>query len=143
MDYTTKQTPLSRSLMAGLANGIMATIVNLVFNYVYRGITKLSLLVSIINVESIIFATLFVSIIAGLIYHFIVFYLKKSAVIYTVAIIVFTVIAILAGFTYHRSVDLHVSRQFEGLYSGIVIITGLSSAFMIPWLAKHKNAFFN
>lgn len=143
MNYTTLQTPLSKSLMAGLATGIIATIINLIFNFVYRGITKLSLLVSVINVETIIFATMLLCIIAGLIYHFIVFYLKKSDVIYTVVFIVLTVIAVLAGFTYHRSADINVSHQFDWLYSGILIITGLSTAFMIPWLAKHKNFFFN
>lgn len=129
--------------MAGLATGIVATIVNLIFNSAYRGITRLSLSVSVINVSTIIFATVLLCVIAGLVYHFIVFYLKKSYVIFVALFIVLTVLAFLSAFIIHRSADPGVSKTFEGLYAVLAITTGLSGAFGVPWFATHKNFFFD
>ncbi len=143
MNYDYSETPLSKSVLAGLATGIIATVLNLIYNFICRGITKLSLSFSVINVSTIIFATVLLCIIAGLVYYFIVLYLKKSIKIYVGLFVVITVIGILLGMTYHRSTDLNISRQFEGLYLGMVIITGLCGAFFIPWLARHKNVFFD
>ena len=143
MNYNNIQTPLSRCILAGLATGIIATVINLIFNFIFRGITRLSLSVSVINVSTIIFATVILCVVAGLVYHFIVFYFKKSSNFFVVLFIFLTVVAILSGFNFHRSDNPVISLQFEGLYAGIVIITGFSGAFIIPWLAKHKNVFFN
>jgi hypothetical protein len=143
MNYNYTGTALSKSLLAGLASGITTTVINLIYDVVYRGFTHLSLSVSVINVSTIIFATVVLCVVAGLVYHFIVFYLKKSSKFFVVLFILLTVLAILPVFGFHRSDNPVISLQFEGLYAGIVIITGFSAAFLIPWLAKHKNVFFN
>lgn len=143
MNYDYSETPLSKSVLAGLATGIIATVLNLIYNFICRGITKLSLSFSVINVSTIIFATVLLCIIAGLVYYFIVLYLKKSIKIYEGLFIVITITAILLGMSYHRSTDLNISRQFEVLYLGMIIITGLFGAYVVPWLARDKNAFFD
>lgn len=143
MDYEYSQTPLSKSVMAGLAAGITATLLNLVYNFIFRGITKLSLSVSVINVSTIIFATVLLCIIAGLIYYFIVLYLKQRATVFTTLFIVITVIAVILGLSFSISPEQNISRQFDGLYVGMVIITGICTGFLVPWLAGHKNAFFD
>jgi hypothetical protein len=67
---STIQTPLSKSLLAGLGSGIVATMVNLVFNYAYRSITGLTLHNGIINIETIIFFSIITCTVAGLLFHF-------------------------------------------------------------------------
>lgn len=143
MNYDFSQTSLSKSILAGLATGIIATVANLVYNFIFRGITKLSLLVSVINVTTVIFASILLCIVASFVYHFIVFYLKKNATIYQVLFIAITIIAIVLGLNFHRSSNQNISNQFDVLYLGMVVITGLSMTLFIPWLAKHKNVFFD
>ena len=141
MDYDFEQTTFSKCLLAGLATGILIIPLSLVYNFIYRHVTNFTIS-WIINVTLIIFASFIVSIIAGLLYYFIVPYLKKSANIYTLLFIVITIVVVYLGFQIQRSDSALITKQFRGLYLGDVIITGLATAFIIPWLARHKNAFF-
>jgi len=143
MNYEYSETPLSRSVLAGLATGITATVLNLIYNFIFRGITKLSLEMSVINVSTIIFATVILCLIGGLVYYFIVVNLRKNSNIFIGLFIVLTVIGVVLGLNYHISNDQQISAQFDGLYIGMVIITGVCTAFFIPWLTRHKNVFFN
>src|SRR4051812_21403413 len=113
MDYDYPHTPLSKSVMAGLATGIMATVINLIYNFIFRGITKLSLSVSVINVSTIIFATMILCIIAGLIYYFIVSYFKQRIAIFSALFIALTVIGVILGLNFHISVRQNISQQFD------------------------------
>ncbi len=143
MNYNYAGTPLSKSLLAGLATGIIATIINLIYNFVYRGITRLSLSFSVISVPTIIFAIVLLCTVAGLVYYSIVYYFKKSPKLYTAVFIGIIILAVLLGLNYHRSTDIVISHQFEGLYLEILAITALFGVFFIPWLVKHKNVFFD
>jgi len=142
MNYDYEQTAFSKCLMAGLATGIIIIPINLIYNFIYRHITSFSLSL-VINVTSIIFSSFILCMLAGLVFYFIVPYLKKSKNIYTLLFLVITAVVILLGLHFQRSDNPIVSNQFRGLYLGDVIISGLASAFLIPWLATHKNVFFN
>lgn len=141
MDYDYEQTALSKCIMAGLATGITIIPINLLYNYIYRHITNFSIS-WVINVTSSIFASFIICIIAGFLFYFIVPYLKKSKNLYSLLFIIMTIVVIFLGLHIQRSDNPVVSRQFRGLYLGDVIITGIATAFFIPWLARHKNAFF-
>ncbi len=141
MDYDYEQTAFSKCLMAGLATGIIIIPINLLYNFIYRNITSFTLS-WVINITSTIFASFIICVIAGLIFYFIVPYLKKSKNLYSLLFIILTIVVIFLGLSFQRSNDPVVSRQFRGLYLGDVIITGIATAFFIPWLARHKNAFF-
>ena len=137
MEKDPVQTPLYKSIMAGLATGIAVTIISLVYNYVYRLITHFSPNVSKINVATISFACILLCLIAGLLHYLIVTYWHKSDKIFMSLFIVVTIAAtLLAAF------NSGMTSQFEGLYIGIVIITGICAAFLIPWFSSHKNVFF-
>lgn len=141
MNYDYEQTNFSKCILAGLATGIIIIPLNLIYNFICRHLTGFSLSL-IINVTWVIFASFIICILAGLLFYFIVPYLKKSKNIYTVLFVVLTILVILLGLHFQRTNDPVVSNQFKELYFGDVIIAGLAAAFLIPWFATHKNAFF-
>lgn len=142
MDYDYEQTALSKCILAGLATGIIIIPISLVYNFIYRHVTSFSLS-WVINVTWVIFSSFIICILAGLLFYFIVPYLKKSKMTYYLLFIIITIVVIFFGLHFQRSDSLILSEQFRGLYFGDVIITGIASAFLIPWLAQHKNAFFD
>jgi len=141
MNYEVEQGPFYRSLMAGLFVGITVTLANLIFNFIYRGITRFNPS-QLINVTSIIFVSLLLSLVAGILYYVIVPYARKSKTVFISVFIVATALVTYAAFLVQRSNDANVSAQFHGLLAGIVLITGITDALLIPYLAKHKNIAF-
>lgn len=143
--YSTKtpQTPLSRSLLAGLASGIVALIINLIYDYIYVSITKMSFEYSIINVETIIFFSMIAGVVAGLLFHFFVYTMAKGIRTYMLTATILTIAGVLAGLAIKRSNETSGINVFRGLYAGIIIITGVCASYLLPWLIKHKNPFFS
>ncbi len=142
MNYDYEQTAFSKCVMAGLATGIIIIPVNLIYNFIYRHITGFSMSLAI-NVTSIIFSSFILCMLASLLFYFIVPYLNKSKNIYFLLVLVITAVVIFSGFHFQRSDNLIIAEQFKKLYLGDVIISGLASTFLLPWLATHKNVFFN
>jgi len=130
--------PFYKSLMGGLFAGIVITIVNLAYNFLYRDLTSFNPSY-LVNVTSIIFISIVFSVLAGIMYYLIVPYAKKSNVLFIFLFIVLTALLTYVAFTVHRSVNLKVSTQFQGLFAGLVLITGLIDAFLIPYMVEHKN----
>jgi FtsH-binding integral membrane protein len=141
MNYETQTGPFYKSLMAGLFGGIIVTIANLMYNFIYRGVTRFNPS-EVINVTSIIFVSLILSMVAGIIYYMIVSYAHKSKMIYIALFIVLTVVVVYGGFSIQRSTNPNVTAHFHWLLGGIVIITGLTDALLIPYMAKHENIAF-
>lgn len=142
MDYDYEQTALSRCILAGLATGITIIPLNLIYNFIYRHITSFSLS-WVINITWVIFASFIICILSGLLFYFIVPYLKKSKAIYSILFVILIIVVIFLGLHFQRSESPVLSQQFRGLYFGDVLITGIACAFVIPWLVQHKNPFFN
>src|SRR2546423_1005182 len=79
MNYEFKKFPfLTVALFAGVFTGFILGFVNLIFDLIYRGITDYSYS-KIINALSIIILSVLLLLIAGLIYFFLVKYVKKEA----------------------------------------------------------------
>jgi len=127
-----------KSLMAGLFAGIVVTVVNLIFNFIYRNATGFNPSL-IVNVTSIIFVSLILSVLAGILYYLIVPYGHKSKFLFIILFFVLTVIVTYVAFNVTRSSNATVTTQFHGLFAGIVVITGLINALLIPYMARNKN----
>jgi len=138
METEMDHSPFYKSLMAGLFAGIVITIVNLIYNSIYRGVTKFNPS-QIVNVTSIIFVSLIVSVLAGILYYLIVWYAHKTRFLYIVLLFILTVIFTYVAFNVTRSSNAIVSSQFHILFAGVVIITGLVNALLIPYMARNKN----
>ena len=137
-DYEFEKPLLTKAIVAGVFTGIMIAVINLVYNYIYRDVTGFSPS-EIFNVSSIIFCSVLISLVAGIIYFLFAKFIKKGGIIFTVLFVVLTILGIISVFNTHRSSDAHTTALFRGLYLGIIIVTGFLDSFMIPYFSKHSK----
>ncbi len=140
MNYDYPQTRLSKSLLTGVFAGIIATLVNLAYDYFYRDFAKFYPS-EIINVSSIIFATMILFTLAGLIYFFLSKYGKYGNIVYIIIFCALTVFCFIESMHAQRSSDPSITEEFRGLLVGTVAVTGLLAAFLIPYLTRHDTLF--
>jgi drug/metabolite transporter (DMT)-like permease len=130
-----KNTSISRSLMAGLACGIVAAVLNVAYSYFYRkatGFTGAALFEPLIIF--IAFPLLFL--IAGFIFFEMADTIKKGRPIFTILFL--TLMCIGTILNLNNGV---VGK--EGLIMGIVLITGILIALLLPFLATHPKIFMD
>lgn len=139
MTYDYPQTQLSKCVMAGTFAGIAATLVNLAYDYFYREVSYFSPS-TIINVASIIFASMLLLVVAGFAY----FFLSKLTFGVGLYIIIFTLLTAYCfylGMHVNRSANPLEISQFRTLLLGVEAPTGLIAAFGIPYLVKHSDIY--
>ena len=139
MNYDYPQTRLSKTLLTGVFAGIVATLINLAYDFFFRYYAKLYPS-EIINVSSIIFGSMLLCTIAGIIYFFLS-NIKHGDIVYIVLFCALTVISFIACMHVQRSSDANVSEAFRGLLLGTVAVTGLLATFLIPYLTKHDTLY--
>ena len=137
MDYDYKTTEFSRSLMAGVFAGITACTLALIFNAFFRRYINFSLS-AIINVSTIIFISILVVTIAGVVFYMFHHYLKQGTLIFRLAATLFTVLLIAGATQVQRSIDPVLSLDFKELLIGIICIVGLCTVVMIPMLYRRN-----
>jgi hypothetical protein len=140
MNYDYEQTELSKAVLSGLFAGIMATCASLLFNIIFRGITQFNPS-AIINVSSIIIGSVLILTIAGVLFYFFHHYIKGGSIVFRIFFVLITAVAIYFSMQVQRSTDATVSKQFEELLSGIVLISGAFIIFYIPYLFKHSHIY--
>ena len=133
MNHDYESTEFSKSLLAGLFAGIAATVVNLLYNFYIRRATGFSLS-EIINVSTIIFISILLMTVAGLFFYLFHHYLKNGTLIYKIISVLFTLLGVYFSMTVQRSQNPLVSTEFRELLLGVVIISGVFSSFIIPYL---------
>ncbi len=139
-NYDYEQTEFSKSVLAGLFAGIFATFTNLIFNFGYRAITEYNPS-ELINVSSIIMCSIVIVTIAGIIFYFLHHHVKGGAILFRVIFIILTAISVYYAMQVQRSEDAIVSKQFQELLSGTIIILGAFIVFYIPYLYNHEKVF--
>lgn len=140
MNYDYPQTRLSKTLMTGVFAGIVATLINLAYDYFYRDFVKFYPS-EFINVSSIIFITMLLFTIAGIIYFLLSKFVKHGDMLYIVVFCILTVISFYAGLHVNRSSNPAESQEFRGLLLGTVAVTGVLISFFIPYLTRHDKIF--
>lgn len=139
MDYEFKKFPLSTvSLFAGVFSGFLLTLANLIYDFVYRGITEYSYS-QIINVSSIIFLSMILMTVAGFIYFLLVKNIKRGDIIYSAIFIIATIL--LAVILSSQQYAQPYAGGFKGLSVGVIIISGVFASFCVPYFAKHSEMF--
>jgi hypothetical protein len=132
-DY--EQTEFSKSVLAGVFAGIIATVLGLIYNAYFREINGFSLS-EIINVSSIIFSLVLLVTIAGLIFYVFHHYLKRGTIVFQFVSVIVTALLIAGAMQLDRSGDPLIAKAFRQLLAGIIGITGLCTVFFIPFLFK-------
>ena len=140
MNYDYEQTEFSKAVLSGLFAGIIATCASLLFNMIFRSITQFNPS-AIINVSSIIIGSVLILTIAGLLFYFFQHYIKGGSILFRIFFLLLTAIAVYFSMQVQRSTDATVSKQFEELLSGIVLISGSFIIFYIPYLFNHEHIY--
>ncbi len=132
--------PLStRGILGGLFVGIGATVVNLIFDIIYRNITGYQFS-EYININSIIFFTIPTLVVGGIVYSILLEYLKKGMAVYIVLCILLTIIAAFVPLGPNMlPTGKPMPPSARGLTMGIEIITGLFGTFALPYFARHEE----
>ena len=130
-----RNTSLSRALLAGLACGILAAILNLLYTYFYRKATTFT--------DTGMFEPLLIFIgfpllflVVAVIYYEMVEFIKKGGLIFTVLFVLIMAVGIISSITQY-------GRGMEGFLLGIILITGIMMAFLLPYLATHAKIFMD
>ncbi|SJZ38742.1 hypothetical protein [Sediminibacterium ginsengisoli] len=128
-----------RGIMGGLFVGIAATILNLIFDVMYRKMTGYEF-AEYININSIIFFTIPTLIVAGIVYGILREYVRNGMVIYIVLSVVLTIIVAFIPLGPHMlPTGALMPPSARGLTLGVEIITGAAGAFALPYFAEHPK----
>jgi len=138
MNYDYQQTDLSRSILAGLFAGIVATVGNLVFIFIYRRITAVYTF-NLMDAFTTIFGTVILLLVCGLFFYFFVHYLKRGINIYRVIVFLVTAVIVYVSLQYHRLPGYSITAEFRALFIGTQVIIGGLAAFLIPYLFRHDS----
>jgi hypothetical protein len=139
MDYEFGKPPfLTVSLFAGLFSGFLLAIVNLIYDFIYREITQYAYS-QIINVSSIIFLSVLLLIVAGLIYFFCVKFIKRGELLYSLLFIIATILVCITILSHQYAAPY--SGGFKYLSFGVIMLTGLFAIAGIPYFVKHNKTF--
>jgi hypothetical protein len=129
---------LSQALLTGLFAGIMATIVCMIYNLVYRDDTHFPLS-DIINVSSLIFIVNIICLLIGAVYYGFLKNMRRGDLAFIIVFVVLTIFLAWRAFYVHRSDDPVLNREFHNLLAGVILITGLFAALGIPFLYHNKK----
>lgn len=139
MDYEYRKPQfLTIALFAGVFTGFVTTLANLIYDFIYRGITQYDFS-EIINVSSIIIFTMVLLTLAGIIYYFVAKYVRRGDILFSVLYIIITIV--LGMLLLKAEYSAPLSGGFKWLSFGETVITGLASALAVPYFAKHHDFF--
>jgi len=138
MNYDYPQTDLSRGVLAGLLTGIVAAVLNTVFVIIYRSATSFYEF-SGLDITVIVFGSILLSIACGLVFYFLVHYLRRGMTLYRVIVCMVTALIVLLGIMVRQSVMGDVPEEFKLLVVGTQVIIGGLAVFFIPYLFNHDR----
>lgn len=138
MEIDKNQTPFSRALLTAVFVGFVASIICLFFNIVYREETGF-VPSEIINVSSLIFGVNLFFFACGMIYAGLRSWSAKGDIIYIVLFILLTIFFAWKAQGATRTHDHEITLQFRGLLLGVILISGISVALVVPYLFHNKK----
>jgi len=135
--YEYHQTDLSRSILAGLFAGIIATFANLIFIFAFRRIKEFYVF-NVMDVGTTIFGSVLLMIVCGIIFYFFVHYLNHGVNIYRVVVFFVTAAIVYAALAVRPS-SVVVPGDFRTMFIGTQVILGGLAAFLIPYVFRHDS----
>lgn len=131
-------TTFSKSILTALFAGIVATVLCLVLNIIYREHTHFPL-ASYINVSSLIFAVNLLFVVFGIVYYGFVKAFKRADLAFAVLFVIITVLCSLGAEHIRRSDVPQFNMEFHQLLLATVVIIGLTAAVGIPVLYHSRK----
>ena len=133
---------LSRSILAALFSGLIATCIGLLYDVAYRGITQYNPSF-IINVPSIIFGTLVTSLVAGVLFYLCITYIKGGIQVFRLLFLILCAALAVVAFRSHYGGNLPAFKGFSGLLFGVDMIIGICIILGIPYFFRHNKMFMD
>jgi drug/metabolite transporter (DMT)-like permease len=137
-DNHARDTSFSRSVIAGAICGLIAALLNAVYDLFYRTTTGFES-DKLISPVPIFFAVPALLIIAGVIFFEMVEFIKMGKLLFTVLFLSLTLLAIIIDV--FQNGNRNSLSGMRGLLLGIEILTGLVIALLLPFLATHPKIF--
>lgn len=138
LNYDYPQSDLSRGVLSGLFAGIVATVINMLFVYIYRQATGFEEFNGL-DVMVIIFGSIAQCIAAGITFYWFVHYLNKGVAAYRITAVLITVLIVVFGLTLRQSVVGEVPNEFRIIVIGTQVVIGGLVTFLVPYLFRHDR----
>ena len=137
--YFEAKSTFVKSFLTALFVSIFAALACLTYDIIYRDVTGYSLS-AIVNVSSIIFGSLIIVTLMGILYYaFVQIFGKAASTLYIVIAALLTILCAWKSEYVVRSGIPLETTQFRGLLIGIVLLLGVSATFVIPYLYSNKG----
>ena len=128
----------SRSVLAGLFAGLVATAANIAFSIIFRSATHFYDYYAL-DITVLVFGSILQSIGCGLVFYLFIHYLRKGMPMYRIAVVVITAVIMYVGIMLRKSLQAEVPGDFIILVMGTQFIIGGLAIFYIPYLYGHRN----
>jgi hypothetical protein len=138
MEKENYMSPLLKSIMTSLFVGIVATIICLFFNAIYRSQSDYPL-ADIINVSSLIFVVNLLFLVIGFVHYFLTKFIRAGELVYIILFAALTLYCLWGTAHVHRSDNAAFNSQFKGLLGGVILIMGILAAGIIPFLFHNRK----
>lgn len=140
MKNKTKKGGFSRVLLAGLFCGVTTAVISNVFFFLYKGVTGIEPNWLINPIMILVIVPLLI-VIASIVYYLIVYYFEKrrSLFMYVMAAMMLIGTALILSLSYAEARS-GVSEN-DCLLIGILLITGISICFFLPYLVHHPRIY--
>jgi hypothetical protein len=135
METEVRKPLFARSILGGAFTGVVITIANLIYNIGYREFAGFSRAL-LVNVSSIIFATMTLLVVLGYVYYLLVEYFSAGRIWFRLLVSAMTAFVLVYTVLTNRDSG---SGGFEGLYLGLELSTGLLCVLLLPYFARHDE----
>ncbi len=138
MEDDFRKSTFYRAFMTAVFVGIITTLLTLFYDLVFVDLFKFPLS-AIINVSSLIFSVNLLFLCVGFLYYGFIRLFKRGDVIFILLFSLLTAFFIWKAEGAHRTDDVAVNTQFRNLLAGIILIVGIASSFVVPFLFHNRK----
>jgi|GEM_PF-1780905 len=127
-----KFTSAYRAILTAVFVGIADALVGLIFNIVYR-VTRPDFPQDLVNVAYLIFGTVFLFFVIGIIFMSLRLVSQKGNLIYIVLFATLTLIGFLTIGTAHLAHSDIENGCYRGMVRGLILIDGITATVLVPY----------
>ncbi len=127
-----KFTTAYRAVLTGVFVGIADALISLIFNIAYRS-GGADFPQDLVNVSYLIFGTVFLFFVIGLIFMSLHLLSQKGSMIFIVLFAALTLIAFIAIGSAHLTGSPIENGRYQGMLRSLVLIDGISATALIPY----------
>jgi hypothetical protein len=121
-----------RAILTAVFVGIADALISLIYNIVYRSIRP-DFSQDLLNVAYLIFGTVFLFFVIGIIFMGLRLLNKKGSLIFIVLFAALTLLAFIAVGTAHLTSSETENCSYRGILRGLILLDGITATFLVPY----------